>query len=133
MSTGGQQQRSENLQTTSSDARPDASPDQGFNADMLRDIVAQTASHLAKPQEVDPAVKAAMFEVARRFAGQPMTVDPVGAALLEAVLRTKYAILASRPALLARTARAVAETLLTDPEARLRVEHLWAVLAEEIG
>jgi hypothetical protein len=39
--------------------------------------------------------------------------------------------LAERQALLGRTARVVAASLLADPQARLRVEHLWAKLMEE--
>jgi hypothetical protein len=99
--------------------------------DMLREIVAQTAESLSAPEQVDPALVAAMTAVARRFAGQPIAVDPVGTALLEAVLRIQLPILVERPALLSRTARVVATSLLADPAARLRVEHLWARLAEE--
>jgi hypothetical protein len=99
--------------------------------DMLRDVVAETSARLATPENLDPALRAAMLEVARRFAGQPMTVDPAGTALLEAVLRFQIPALAGRGALLSRTARVVATSLLTDPLARLRVEHLWATLAEE--
>jgi len=98
--------------------------------DMLREVVAETSAQLATPEELDPALKAALLEVARRFAGQPMTVDPAGTALLEAVLRFQLPALADRQALLGRTARVVATSLLADPEARLRVEHLWAKLAE---
>lgn len=74
-----------------------------------------------------------MQDVARHFAGQPITVDPVGAALLEAVLRFQFPALVARPALLSRTARSVAGSLLSDPAARLRVEHLWATLLEEVA
>jgi hypothetical protein len=98
---------------------------------MLREIVDQTAASMARPQEIDPAVKAAMLDVARRYAGQPMVVDPAGTALLEAMLRVQFPMLADRPPLLARTARTVAGSLLADPTARMRVEHLWAKLAEE--
>jgi hypothetical protein len=50
---------------------------------------------------------------------------------LEAMLRVQFSMLADRPALLTRTARTVAGSLLADPAARTRVEHLWAKLAEE--
>src|SRR5947207_10499487 len=99
--------------------------------DMLRDVVAETSARLATPEEIDPALRTAMVVVARRFAGQPMTVDPAGTALLEVVLRFQLPALADRQPLLSRTARVVATSLLADPEARLRVEHLWAKLAEE--
>ena len=110
--------------TAANDSAGDLPPD------MLREVVAETSAQLATPEELDPALKAALLEVARRFAGQPMTVDPAGTALLEAVLRFQLPALADRQALLGRTARVVATSLLADPEARLRVEHLWAKLAE---
>src|SRR5947208_11706437 len=73
--------------------------------DMLREVVAETSARLATPEEIDPALRTAMLEVARRFAGQPMTLDPVGTALVEAVLRFQLPALAARQALLGRTAR----------------------------
>jgi hypothetical protein len=103
------------------------------SGDVLREIVRQTAESLAAPEQVDPDLRAALVEVARRYAGEPMTVDPAGAALLEAVLRRQLPALVERPTLLARTARVVATSLLADPTARLRVEHLWATLMEEVG
>src|SRR6476620_1292605 len=76
--------------------------------DVLREIVAETSARLAKPQDIDPALRAALRDVARQFSGQPMTADPAGTALLEAVLRVQLPALAERPPLLARTARTVA-------------------------
>jgi hypothetical protein len=93
--------------------------------------VAETASSLAGAKEANPVLQSALEEVARRLAGQPMTLDPAGTALLEAVIRVQFPLLAERPALLAKTARTVAATLLADPAARLRVEHVWARLAED--
>jgi hypothetical protein len=101
--------------------------------DMLREVVAQTAESLAALEQVDPELQKAMLEVARRHAGEPMMVDPAGAALVEAVLRMQLPALADRPPLLNRTARVVATSLLADPAARLRIEHLWARLAEDAG
>jgi hypothetical protein len=103
------------------------------SGDVLREIVAQTAENLASPEQLDPALRASLVEVARRYAGQPMMVDPAGTALLEAVLRLQLPALAERPPLLVRTARVVATSLLADPAARMRVEHLWATLSEEAG
>lgn len=99
--------------------------------DILRQVVAQTAASLTQAAEADPALEAAMIAVARRFAGQAITADPIGTELLEAVLRVQFAFLAERPTLLTKTARIVATSLLADPAARLRVEHLWARLAED--
>jgi hypothetical protein len=99
--------------------------------DTLRKILEQTADSLARPEQVDPALQTAMVGVARQFFGSPITVDPVGAALLEAVLRVQFPLFEQRPGLLSQTARTIAATLLSDPTARLRVEYLWARLQED--
>lgn len=103
----------------------DASPD------ILGPIIAETASHLTQLEDAGPELRAAMLAVARKYAGQLLLVDGPATALLEAVLQFQLPILASRSELLAKTARAVAGSLLADPAARLRLEHLWAKLQEE--
>jgi hypothetical protein len=99
--------------------------------DTLIKILEQTADSLARPEEVDPALQSAMVDVARQFFGQPISVDPVGTTLMEAVLRVQFPLFEQRPALLSQTARTIAATLLSDPAARLRVEYLWARLQED--
>jgi hypothetical protein len=129
MPGGHQSHRDDDRHAASQETPPPLSDELPPN--ILGQVVAETASSLAQAEEADPTLKAAMVEVARRFIGQPITVDPIGTALLEAILRGQFAFLAERPALLAKTARTVAASLLADPAARLRVEHLWAKLSEE--
>jgi hypothetical protein len=97
----------------------------------LDQVMSETASQLAEPAQLDPQVRAALVEVARRFAGQPLVLDPTGVALLEALLAAEFPLFAERPALLANAARQVAEALLTDPGSHRRLEHLWQTLSEE--
>jgi hypothetical protein len=97
----------------------------------LDQVMSETASQLAEPAQLDPHVRAALVEVARRFAGQPLVLDPTGVALLEALLAAEFPLFAERPALLTSAARQVAEALLTDPGSHRRLEHLWQTLAEE--
>jgi len=129
MSSAPDPQREQHQQHREAPGSGDSPTD--LPADMLREVVAETSARLATPEQIDPALRAAMVEVARRFAGQPMTVEPAGTALVEAVLRVQFPALAERQRLLTRTARMVASSLLADPVARLRVEHLWATLAED--
>lgn len=102
-------------------------------ADVLSEIVAETAAQLASAEPTDPALHAAMLDVAREHTGQPMTIEPAGIALLGAVLTIQFPFLANRPALLSRAAKTVAESLLGDLTARRRLEHLWAKLSEEVA
>jgi hypothetical protein len=97
----------------------------------LDQVMSETASQLAEPAQLDPRVRAELVEVARRFAGQPLVLDPTGVALLEALLAAEFPLFAERPALLAKAARQVAEALLADPGSHRRLEHLWQTLGEE--
>lgn len=97
----------------------------------LDQVMSETASQLAEPEQLDPRVRAALVEVARRFAGQPLELDPTGVALLEALLSAEFPLFAERPALLAKAARQVAQALLADPSSHRRIEHLWQTLSEE--
>lgn len=118
-------------QPASADTRPTGSAAAEPAPSMLDDVVAETSELLTTPQDLPSETRAALINVARQFAGQPLALDPAGTALVEALLRTEFPVLAERPPLLARTARAIAQSLLNDPDARLRVEHLWAQLGEE--
>jgi hypothetical protein len=131
MSPGPESRRERNIEHSELQAGSEATPHADLPADVLSEIVAETASRLTVPEEIDPALREALAEVARRLIGQPLSLDPVATALVEAVLRIQLPAIAQRPPLLTRTARAVAGSLLADPAARLRVQHLWATLAED--
>ncbi len=128
MSSSHNPEREQSTQPTVSSARE---PSTELPPDILADIVAETNAKFALAQPTDPALRAALLEVARQFAGQPMTLEPAGVALLAAVLKTEFPIFAGRPALLTKVSHKVAESLLADLTARRRLEHLWATLAEE--
>lgn len=128
MTSGHNPQREPSAQPAQSN---DREPSTELPPDILADIVAETNAKFAETQPTDPALKAALLEVARQHAGQTMTLEPVGVALLAAVLKTEFPIFANRPALLTKVSHRVAESLLADLTARRRLEHLWATLAEE--
>jgi hypothetical protein len=98
---------------------------------LLDQVMSETASQLAEPAQLDPRVRAALAAVARRFAGQPLQLEPTGAALFEALLAAEFPLFANRPALLTDAARQVAQALLADPSSHRRIEHLWHTLSEE--
>jgi hypothetical protein len=130
-SSGDNAPRDEKIEVNREGAAPEHAGE--LAADMLSEIVAETAAQLAAFEPPDPALHAAMVAVAREYAGQPMTVEPAGTALLAVVLQHQFSFLAGRPALLNRAAKTVAESLLADLTARRRVEHVWAKLLEEVA
>jgi hypothetical protein len=131
MSSGHDARRDPKTETSRDQSASEHASD--LPADVLSEIVAETAAQLASAEPTDPALHAAMLVVARQHTGQPMTAEPVGAELLSAVLKIQFPFLANRPALLARAAKTVAESLLADLTARRRLEHLWAKLSEEVA
>jgi hypothetical protein len=128
MTSGHNPQREPSAQAARSNDRESSAE---LPPDILADIVAETNAKFAEAQPTDPALKGALLAVAREHAGQPMTLEPAGVALLAAVLKTEFPIFSNRPALLAKVSHKVAESLLADLTARRRLEHLWATLAEE--
>jgi hypothetical protein len=131
MSSGHEAQREPKAEGLTLDAGGKSATE--LPPDVLADIVAETTAQLAPSTPTDPALQAALLDVARQFAGQAMTVEPTGVAFMAAVLRTQFPLLQSRPQLLARVAEMVAESLLSDPTARQRIEYLWAKLSEEVA
>ncbi|HEY2410749.1 MAG TPA: hypothetical protein VGI40_00820 [Pirellulaceae bacterium] len=131
MSSGDNARRDEKIENNREDLPPEPTGD--LPADVLSEIVAETTAQLASAEPIDPALHAAMVAIAREYAGHPMTVEPGGAALLAAVLQHQFSFLATRPALLNRAAKTVAESLLADLTARRRLEHVWAKLLEEVA
>jgi hypothetical protein len=131
MSPGRDARRDEKSEVSREQAAPEQAAE--LPADVLAEIVAETAAQLASAEPPDSELHAAMVGVAREHAGQAMTVEPAGTALLAAVLQHQFSFLASRPMLLNRAAKTVAESLLADLTARRRLEHLWATLAEEVA
>ena len=131
MSSGHDPNRDQKTETDRDQSAPEH--DYDLPADVLSEIVAETAAQLASAEPTDPALHAAMLAVAREHAGEPMTAEPAGAAVLAAVLKIQFPFLANRPALLARAGKTVAESLLADLTARRRLEHLWAKLSEEVA
>lgn len=131
MSSDRDARRNEQIEVSREQAAPEQAAE--LPPDVLAEIVAETAAQLASVEPPDPELHAAMVAVARAHAGQPMTVEPAGSALLAAVLQHQFSFLSSRPALLNRVAKTVAESLLADLTARRRLEHLWAKLSEEVA
>ena len=132
----GSASNAESAMTQDNEAQRDESSGHEGHGDvpnpLLEQVMSETASQLAEPAQLDPRVRAALVEVARRFAGQPLVLDPTGVALLEALLAAEFPLFAARPALLANAAQQVAAALLADPGSHRRLEHLWQTLAEEV-
>lgn len=103
--------------------RPDSQP--GHRRALLERVLRQTLLDDERDGPLDEADRRALAEVARRHRGKPLTLEPVGVDLVQAVLMTHFAGLADRPGFWRRVSLPIAETLLDDPVARGRIETLW--------
>ncbi len=100
---------------------------------LLNQVMSQTLASLTSTRELNPQVFAALLEVARHYAGEPLSLDPVAIALVGASLQVQFPALASRESLSRRMNIWVAESILDDPAARHRLAELWARLGEALA
>jgi hypothetical protein len=104
------------------------SPDQseglssGFAAALENVINATVQDESAEISRVGSALAAPFHRIADEFQGQPLTVEPVLVALIDAVTQQ---IRVPSQRFRQRLCRAVAETIFNDSAARQRMEKLW--------
>lgn len=129
--TSGQNRKRHDRESDAEAAASEPAAPGDLPSPLLDQVMSETAAQLSEPSQLDPAVRAQLVSVARRFAGQPLELEPTGAALFEALLAAEFPLFAERPALLGKAAREVARLLLADPTSHRRIEHLWQTLSEE--
>lgn len=110
------------------------SADEGDDAapDFLKQVMSQTVAGMTSTRELSPQVYAALLEVAKRYPGEPLSLDPIAIELVSACLKVQMPAIAGREALSRRMHAWVASSLLDDPAARQRLAELWARLGEAV-
>jgi hypothetical protein len=108
--------------------------DEGDDAapDFLKQVMSQTVAGMTSSRELSPQVYAALLEVAKRYPGEPLSLDPIAIELVSASLKVQMPAIAGREALSRRMYSWVASSLLDDPAARQRLAELWARLGEAV-
>lgn len=101
--------------------------------DFLKQVMSQTVAGLTSTRELSPQVFSALLEVAKRYPGEPLSLDPIAIELVGACLQVQMPAIAAREALSRRMYTWVASSLLDDPAARHRLAELWARLGEAIA
>ena len=90
----------------------------------------QTQEICDEGAENSSAEKGAILEVARKFQGQPFSLDPVLGELVRAVLRSRLPERAGSGAAWREISAEIAETLFEDPVSRDRLERFWSRLMD---
>lgn len=101
--------------------------------DFLKQVMSQTVAGMTSTRELSPQVFAALLAVARRYPGEPLSLDPIAVELVAACLQVQMPAIAAREALSRRMYTWVATSLLDDPAAQQRLTELWARLGEAIA
>jgi hypothetical protein len=101
--------------------------------EFLQEVMSQTLAGISSTRELSPKVYAGLLDVARRYPGEPLSLDPIAIELVAACLQTQFPALVRRDALSRRMYAWVASSLLEDPAARQRLAELWARLGEAIA
>ena len=107
-----------------------ASEESAAAPDFLKEVMSQTVAGMTSTRELSPKVFSALLEVAKRYPGEPLSLDPIAIELVGACLSVQMPAIAAREALSRRMYSWVASSLLDDPVARQRLAELWARLGE---
>ncbi len=92
---------------------------------LLESVLRQTLEEGRSPEELESPEKAALLDVAGRHRGEPLSLDPIVAELVAALLTTYFRNLSGSPEFWSRISGEIAQSLFDDPVARLRLEAFW--------
>ncbi len=107
---------------------PSAQP---IDASLWEKVLRQTAKGEGGYDCLSPAERDGLCEVARRYRGRPLTVQPVAAALVEAVLSPHLSMGAGTGEFWQAAFLQVAQTQMDDPQAHELLTLFWSRLQGE--
>ena len=129
MSSGfGRQDDAAKRPTESSPRSPDI---RQSNDHLLERVLSQAGSDAAPTGFFAPGQLEAARAAARKYRGQPFTLDPALIEFIHAALAVQFAGMGISAATIQAMARTAAQTLYEDEPSRQRLEALWLRLAEE--
>jgi hypothetical protein len=105
---------------TASDSTPSVRPD------ILESVLIQTFQSENLDQPLDKRELEALREVARRYRDQPLTLEPVAVALVQAVICPQIQADSSSWDFWRGVITQIAQTQLDDPATHQRLQSLWA-------
>jgi hypothetical protein len=98
--------------------------------EVMEKVLQETLSAAGSDEPVGSAEMQALVEVARRHAGQSISLDPIAIELVESILLCRFGPQLRRSQDAKELPRTVAETLWENPDSHDRLLRLWNRLAE---
>lgn len=99
---------------------------------LLERVIAETSEALVLEEPLTDAQRTAFENVACRHRGQPLTLEPVAAELVLAVLENHFSNLPGFARIGLALSTRIAQTLMEDPASCQRLECLWARLGASV-
>ena len=114
-------------------SRPDAEPQSArpIDASLWEKVLRETTEGDGGSASLNTAEREGLRDVARRYRGQPLTLQPVAAALVEAVLSPHLPENAGTAAFWQGAFLQIAQTQLDDPHTHELLDLFWSRLQGE--
>ncbi len=93
--------------------------------DLLERVLQETAEIYSIDEPLSAADQTAMREVAGRHRGEPLTLDPIGVELVQAVLQSHFPAQPHESQLWHAMTAQIALTLFDDPVSHERLQAMW--------
>lgn len=124
-----QSERPRDEAASSSETGADAAA--GLGKDLLNSVLRQTAQTGESSDAVTGNDLSALRDVAARYRGRPLVLEPVVVELVQAVLSEQFQPVVVTAESWNTMCHGIAQTLFDDPVSRDRLDSLWARLGEE--
>jgi len=100
---------------------------------VLDDVLKATMASDEALSHINERSHAGFLRVAKQYAGQELTLEPVGIALVQSVLTETFSGAIVNDDRQAKMAADIAQSLMTNPTASARLTAFWKKLQEAVG
>ena len=107
---------------------PQSPSEPAADPDLLERVLQETSELCSTGGPLEGAEREALEEVARRHHGEPLSLDPIGIELVQAVLQSHFPAQPHASQLWQALTVQIALTLFEDPASHDRLQSLWVGL-----
>ena len=111
-------------------AQPGSPGGRPYDRALLERVLQETLTDESARESLSGVDRAALLEVAARHRNQPLSLDPIVIALIEAMVQTHFGVLSGSAEFWRPITARIGRTLWDDSVARARLEVFWHRLCE---